>query len=64
MLRRLENRIREQCSEALTAPEPELATIFSNLKSALHEHTERVRQLVAARLASDKDAHRQERRSP
>jgi len=63
MLRRLEDRIRELCSEALSAEEPELHAVFSKLKSALHEHTGRLRKLAGARFAIPENGHQQDRRS-
>ena len=52
MHRRLEDRIRELCSLALTAQESELDAILSALRSTLREHVERLRRLAAARLVS------------
>jgi hypothetical protein len=50
--RRLEDRIRELCAKAVAADSSELSAIFSELKSALHEHSERLRKLAAEKLAS------------
>jgi hypothetical protein len=48
--RRLEDRIRRLCSEAVTAAEPaELNPILEQLSAALRNHTERVRQLATMR---------------
>jgi len=63
MLRRLEDRIRELCGEAIAAQETESDPILSKLRSALHEHSERLRKLAAARLVSAENGHRLERRS-
>ena len=63
MLRRLEDRIRELCAEALVAQESELDQTLSKLRSALHEHNGRIRKLVAARLDNAENRHRLERRS-
>jgi endonuclease V-like protein UPF0215 family len=37
---------------AVTAEEPELERILSELQSALREHTERLRRLAAAKLTT------------
>jgi len=50
--RRLEDRIRDLCSQAVRAQDSELTAIFSSLQLALHEHTERIRKLAAANLAT------------
>jgi len=50
--RRLEDRIRELCAQALTAQAPELDPILSALQSALREHNQRLRKLAAAKLAA------------
>jgi hypothetical protein len=50
MLRRLEDRIRVLCARTVSAPEAELAPIIAELKAALHEHTQRLRKLAAAKL--------------
>jgi hypothetical protein len=54
MLRRLEDRIRTLCCRALTARDHESDAIFRDLRSALHQHTERLRQLAALKLVSAK----------
>ena len=63
MLRRLEDRIRELCAMAVTAEEPELERILSELQSALREHTERLRRLAAAKLTTLDENARRERRA-
>jgi hypothetical protein len=63
MLRRLEDRIRELCAMAVTAEEPELKIILSDLQSALREHTERLRRLAAAKLTTLDENARRERRA-
>jgi hypothetical protein len=63
MRRRLEDRIRDLCAEALAAQEAELGPTLSKLRSALHEHNERIRRLFGARLFSAENGHREERRS-
>ena len=60
---RLEDRIRELCAKALTAQEPELHAIFHALRSALREHTERLRRLATAKLVSIDGNQLQNRRS-
>lgn len=63
MLRRLEDRIRLLCCKALTARDNEAEAIFRDLRSALHEHTDRIRQLAAVKFFSAKDGLLPERRS-
>ena len=48
--RRLEDRIRELCIRALTADDAHLEPVLSELKSALQEHTARLRRLAARNL--------------
>jgi hypothetical protein len=48
--RRLEDRIRELCTKVIDADERHFGPILSNLKSALSEHTARLRQFAAAKL--------------
>jgi hypothetical protein len=48
--RRLEDRIRKLCEDAISTSDPiELDEILHNLKVALHDHMARVRQMVAMR---------------
>jgi hypothetical protein len=47
---------------AVRAEEPELEIILSELKSALREHTERLRKLAAAKLTRLDENARPERR--
>ena len=63
MLRRLEDRIRELCAMAVRAEEPELEIVLSELRSALREHTERLRRLAAAKLTTLDENVQQERRA-
>jgi hypothetical protein len=49
--RELESRIRDLCAKVITAPEPELGPLLSELQSALHEHSDRLRKMVAESLA-------------
>ena len=50
MRRRLEDRIRELCGKAVSAPDDELGPIIKELQAALREHNERLRQLAAQKL--------------
>jgi uncharacterized coiled-coil protein SlyX len=44
----LEDRIRRLCSQAIEADDPqELNRVLSELKLALHEHTERLRAMLS-----------------
>jgi hypothetical protein len=56
VLRRLEDRIRELCAQTITARGAnELEPIFSELKSALREHTERLRKNAVLKLVRRND---------
>jgi len=48
---------------AVTAEQPELEIILSELQSALREHTERLRRLAAAKLTMLDENAQQERRA-
>ena len=48
--RRLEDRIRQLCAKAVAAAESDLEPVITELKLALHEHTERLRKLAALKL--------------
>jgi hypothetical protein len=48
--RRLEDRIRELCTRATTAREPELTTVLGELQGAIHEHVERIRKMAANQM--------------
>ena len=50
--RRLEDRIRYLCHRALTGTGAELEDIFADLRLSLHEHSERLRQIMALRLST------------
>ena len=50
--RRLEDRIRELCSRALSASGAELEPLISELQAALREHNSRLRKLAADKLAN------------
>src|ERR1700722_2731184 len=60
-LRRLEDRIRYLCWKALKARDDELGALFSERRSALHEHANRLRQLAAPKFAIAKEALLSER---
>jgi hypothetical protein len=49
--RYLESRIRDLCAKVITAPEPELEPLLSELKSALQEHSDRLRKMAAETFA-------------
>ena len=51
--RRLEDRIRQLCADAVaaSASASDLEPVITELKVALHEHTERLRKLAASKLA-------------
>lgn len=62
-LRRLEDRIRELCAQAIAAGDSaDLDTIVAQLRAALHEHTRRLR-VMAARLVSPPESPPLERRN-
>lgn len=61
--RRLEDRIRELCCKALSAQDSELEAVFSELKSALREHTQRLRKLLAIKLVNRSEDQPADRRS-
>ena len=46
------------CGHALVAEEPELGAILAELKSALHEHTERLRRKSLERLVGGEPRER------
>jgi hypothetical protein len=48
--RRLEDRIRRLCAEAVVASATDLDSVITDLKVALHEHTESLRKLAASKL--------------
>ncbi len=64
MRRRLDDRIRELCAEVVLAQgTDQLEPILSELKSALHEHIERLRKMAGAKLVNMQDGCKPERRS-
>ena len=63
MLRRLEDRIRELCAKALIARGHELHPILDDLKAALHEHSERLKQVAVLKLVTGGNGSPPERRS-
>ena len=44
----IEDRIRELCAKAVLAPESEWEPIVAELKSLIHEHVTRTREIAAA----------------
>ena len=51
---RLEDRIRELCSKAVSSDETELTIVLSELRSAMREHVERIRTLAVRQLAGER----------
>jgi len=62
--RRLEDRIRGLCAEALAAQDSEMDAIFLALQLSLREHTERLRKLAAMKLTKAGKSQPPERRAP
>lgn len=60
--RRLEDRIRELCSRALRAEEPEWSQVIAELRSAITEHALRLENLAAAATVAGKPDFMRERR--
>ena len=50
-LQELNDRIRDLCAKAVEAEQHELEPLFEELKSALREHIDQLRELAAAKLA-------------
>ncbi|HEY1658955.1 MAG TPA: hypothetical protein VGG14_11455 [Candidatus Sulfotelmatobacter sp.] len=61
--RRLEDRIRYLCGEALTSSGADFESVVGDLRSSLHEHSERLRQIMALRLATKTHAQVPDRRA-
>ena len=61
--RRLEDRIRYLCRRALHADSTDFDVILADLRSSLHEHAERLRQVMALRLATSTTAQLPDRRA-
>jgi hypothetical protein len=59
--RRLEDHIKDLCAKVIASRETELDPAISELKSALREHTIRMRKMVAENFAKGKHDNR---RSP
>lgn len=64
----LDERIRRLCTLALTTPESELNPVLEELREALHEHADRVREISKATLKGlgkqlDRRPQKWERRS-
>jgi hypothetical protein len=54
----LEDHIKELCAKVIAARETELDPAISELKSALREHTIRLRKMVAENLAQTRPENR------
>jgi len=50
--RKLDNHIRELCARVVSAEGDQLAPLMSELKAALQEHNNRLRQMAVAKLAN------------
>ncbi len=50
--RKLDNHIREPGARVVSAEGDQLASLMSELKAALHEHNNRLRQMAVAKLAN------------
>jgi len=59
--RRLEDRIRELCAKAASAPAHEVQVVLKELRVALAEHARRLRRTAAQRFVGD--GNFQEKRS-
>jgi len=59
--RRLEDRIRELCAKAASAPAREAEVVLKELRLALAEHAKRLRRAAAQRFVGD--GNFQEKRS-
>jgi hypothetical protein len=59
--RRLEDRIRELCAQAVVADDTTLPSVISELRSVMHEHIEGLRRMAVQQLAG-KRHHEQTRR--
>jgi hypothetical protein len=51
--RRLEDRIRELCAKTVTSDDTEFRSVMSELRSAIHEHVEKIRTLAASILSPE-----------
>lgn len=61
--RRLEDRIQNLCRKAVAARPEELEGIFSELKIALHDHTQRLRGLAVTTIHRGHELPQQRRRA-
>jgi hypothetical protein len=48
--RRLDDRIRELCARAVSADDSDFAAVLSDLRSALHEHSARMREMAMRQI--------------
>jgi hypothetical protein len=53
--RDFESRIRDLCAKIIAAPEADLASLLSELRGALHEHTVHLRRMAAGNLVKKTD---------
>jgi hypothetical protein len=52
--RRPEDRIRDLCSKAIVSDDSEFASVVSELRSAMHDHIEKIRTLAVRQLAGER----------
>ena len=52
----IEDRIRELCAKAISAPESESESVLTELKSLIHDHVTRARDLAADGFLKGDDA--------
>ena len=52
--RRLEDRIRELCSKAVSSDDSEFPSVMSELRFAMREHIEQIRTMAVRQLAGEK----------
>jgi hypothetical protein len=53
--RRLDDRIRELCRQAVVADDTEFASVLSELRGAMHEHIEHLRKMAIQQLAGEQE---------
>jgi len=51
---RFEDRIRELCSKAVSSDDTEFPGVLSELRSAIHQHVQRIRTLAVRELAGER----------
>ena len=57
--RRLDDRIRELCRQAVTADDASIAAVLSELRSAMHEHIQHLRKMAVQPLAEETERRTQ-----